>query len=107
MLASDVIIESGSNEFFYLARYNTIYRFFTSEEALKNRLQNFPDTSASINVKSPHPYLVAFVQIESPNARHQVHIEDFRVFQNGDSLYVYAATRYNFYFNSEEQFGKH
>lgn len=112
MLPSDVTVESGNDQFFYMARNNSIFKCYVDEEARQAALKRLsqeaqaPDGAARRELSGVHANLERIATIESRYAKYQAQIEAFRVVHDNKTTYVYASSRSHIFFNQLSQFGK-
>ena len=96
---TDLIVESGSNDFVFLSRQNHVYKFYFENKILKKK-ENIYD---EFRYNEKFPNLYRFISIKTSGKDKSLHdIEDFRIFEGGS--FIYISTKSNSYFNTVENF---
>ena len=75
VLPSDLIVESGDNEFVYLARSQNIYKLYFQQEKVRQ-------CEESHRWVKNEPHLAHFAHLMS-RARKHIQLDDFRVMEHG------------------------
>jgi hypothetical protein len=100
ILDTDLIVESGSNDYVYLARDRHIYKFYFEKEVLKKKENT--DKGYLYNENYPHLYRFVSIKTKFESRKSDEAIEDFRILEAGS--FIYVSTRSCIYFNSVEHF---
>ena len=86
MLPTDIVTESGSDDFFYMSRMNKIYRCFVDENALRReKLEVFQDNEENLEnleLSEEHPNMELLAAIASRYQKYIATIEDYRIMED-------------------------